>query len=951
MEDNPLDADLTSRELARHALNYHVDVASTLKEAHSHLVEDTPYDLILLDLRLPDGSGLDLLGDIRDRALPLATVVLTGSGDEEAAVAALKAGADDYLVKRGDYLTRLPLALETALNRFRAEAARTSRPLRVLYAEHNAADIDLTRRHLVRHAPHIHLEVVNTGHEVLQRFPTASPESRPCDVILLDYRLPRLDALELLKVLRQERGLDLPIVLVTGHGDEEIAIRAWRLGATDYLVKNTGYLFKLPVIVENAYHRVQLEREQNALRQSEERYRRLAENAPDVIYRYRVLPTFGFEYVSPACTAVIGYTPEEYYADPELGFKHIHPDDRSALEQSATEEALHRPVVLRWIRKDGAIIWIEQHNVPVYDDQGNLIALEGIARDITERRRAQMAEREQRVFAEALADTAKALISALNLDSVMNTILENVAHVVPHEAANIMLIEGDQARPIYWRGYRPERTQFLQEFRVSITQTPDLRQMHKTGKPFLASHTDQYPGWVSQPATEWVKSYVAAPIRSHDNVIGFLNLDSGLPGFFTEDHARRLQTFADQASVAIEHAQLYERIHHHAAELERRVEERTAELQQSEARYRAIIEDQTDMVCRYLPGGILTYVNRAYCKLFRREPEELLGTSLLTLLPDEERSRLEQLIASLNRQHPVDTIELSETTSDGHVRWFHWINRMIFDEAGNFVEYQAVGRDITQRKRAEEQLRQMLAHEMELSELKSRYVSMAAHDLRNPLAVIQTAIDIVRHYGDRLTEEQKQTRYAHIQTNIKVMLDMLNDILTIGQVESGKLTFDPAPLDVVAFCQSVSTETSQTAGAATHIVFDSRGDCSTAHLDAKLLRHILGNLLSNAIKYSSENQPVTFMMDCEPNQITFHIQDRGIGIPKEEQSRLFEAFHRASNTVQIPGTGLGLAIVQQSVELHGGTITFESEEGCGTTFTVIIPQTPLEKAREEDAGL
>jgi len=96
---------------------------------------------------------------------------------------------------------------------------------------------------------------------------------------------------------------------------------------------------------------------------------------------------------------------------------------------------------------------------------------------------------------------------------------------------------------------------------------------------------------------------------------------------------------------------------------------------------------------------------------------------------------------------------------------------------------------------------------------------------------------------------------------------------------------------------------------------------------------------------------VTFMMDCEPNQITFHIQDRGIGIPKEEQSRLFEAFHRASNTVQIPGTGLGLAIVQQSVELHGGTITFESEEGCGTTFTVIIPQTPLEKAREEDAGL
>ena len=244
----------------------------------------------------------------------------------------------------------------------------------------------------------------------------------------------------------------------------------------------------------------------------------------------------------------------------------------------------------------------------------------------------------------------------------------------------------------------------------------------------------------------------------------------------------------------------------------------------------------------------------------------------------------------------------------------------------------------------EAQLRQMLAHEIELSELKSRYVSMAAHDLRNPLAVIQNAVEIIRRYSDRLTDEQRLAEYDHIRINIKVMVEMLDDILTLGQVESGKLTFNPAPLDVVAFCQTITTTAKQASGTTQIIEFSSQGDGSTAPLDAKLLRHILGNLLSNAIKYSPEESIVTFTADCEPDQIIFRIQDHGIGIPVDEQKYLFETFRRASNARHVPGTGLGLVIVKQSVELHGGTITFESEEGHGTTFTAVIPQIPSEKS-------
>jgi signal transduction histidine kinase len=174
------------------------------------------------------------------------------------------------------------------------------------------------------------------------------------------------------------------------------------------------------------------------------------------------------------------------------------------------------------------------------------------------------------------------------------------------------------------------------------------------------------------------------------------------------------------------------------------------------------------------------------------------------------------------------------------------------------------------------------------------------------------------------------------------MVDILDDLLTLGKVESGKLSFEPAHLDLAAFCENVVAEIEQAAGTDQHIHFTINGDCSTALMDAKLLRHILGNLLSNALKYSLEARSVTFAVYCKPDHTLFRVQDQGIGIPEEDQKRLFETFHRASNAKRIPGTGLGLAIVKQSVDLHGGTITFESEEGVGTTFTVTIPSVCLE---------
>jgi len=281
IEDNPQDADLTVRYLKKHAPFIQIEVVVSQKGALELLYEQQqPCNLVLIDRNLADGDGLSLLVKLRSLNLPVAIVMVTGSGDEETVIAALKAGADDYIIKRDDYLERLPTVIEAALQHHHQQISRYNRPLRVLYAEHHPADIDLTRRHLEKNAPYITLEVVNTGQQVLEALTDANRLNRP-DVLLMDYQLPGgLNALELIKEIREVRRLAIPIVLVTGQGDEMIALQALRLGVQDYIPKTEHYLDRLPYALADAYHRARLEQEHDALRSSEERFRSLFMDSP-----------------------------------------------------------------------------------------------------------------------------------------------------------------------------------------------------------------------------------------------------------------------------------------------------------------------------------------------------------------------------------------------------------------------------------------------------------------------------------------------------------------------------------------------------------------------------------------------------------------------------------------------------------------------------------------------
>lgn len=219
---------------------------------------------------------------------------------------------------------------------------------------------------------------------------------------------------------------------------------------------------------------------------------------------------------------------------------------------------------------------------------------------------------------------------------------------------------------------------------------------------------------------------------------------------------------------------------------------------------------------------------------------------------------------------------------------------------------------------------------------QSRMISMFSHDFRNTLASVMSANSLLRDYGDRMTAERRMSGMNQIENSVRQMIHMLDDIMIVGQMETGYLKCTPEPTDLAHYLGGIVQEAELLDGGTRPIIFEGQYS-NPVKVDRKLLRQIVSNLLSNAVKYSQPGTEIRLSLQYKPEELIVEVCDHGMGIPAEDQPKLFELFQRASNVGQIPGTGLGLAIVKQATDLHGGRITFHSQVGEGTTFTIALP--------------
>ncbi|HYG21517.1 MAG TPA: ATP-binding protein [Verrucomicrobiae bacterium] len=424
-----------------------------------------------------------------------------------------------------------------------------------------------------------------------------------------------------------------------------------------------------------------------------------------------------------------------------------------------------------------------------------------------------------------------------------------------------------------------------------------------------------------------ITSMLDVPVHRAGQLYGVICHEHvGPPRHWTDMEVEAARSFAHLVALAIETDQ--------RQKMEAAVRDR-------EARYRAAIEHTpAAIVVLNAATGKFVETNDNAVRLFGLSREELLDTGPAELSPPRQADgRPSKDVARENIGAAVN----------GETRIFEWLHR---DRSGRDIPCEiriarmpaedetlviAAIMDITERKRAEAELRMALEQERELSELKTNFVNVVSHEFRTPLGVIVSSAEILEHYFERLPGEQRAGHLQDIGFAAQQMAGLMDEVLLLGRVDSGRMQCNPEPLDMAGFCRRLVDEQLSATHRKCPIQLTVEGCASQASADEALLRHVFNNLLSNAVKYSAAGSVVTFVVRREERDAVFEIQDHGIGIPASDQKRLFEAFHRGQNVGDIAGTGLGLVIAKSCVDLHSGTIAISSEPGKGTRVTVRLP--------------
>ena len=408
-----------------------------------------------------------------------------------------------------------------------------------------------------------------------------------------------------------------------------------------------------------------------------------------------------------------------------------------------------------------------------------------------------------------------------------------------------------------------------------------------------------------------------------------------------------------------------------------RLQQAERELAHSVRRFEAVFTNATIGIIVCNRAGDIVSANGLAGQQFGYPPAELLGLRIEALVPNAAGRHHQQLRESFNAHPQVRGMGhnrvLRGQRQDGtdfpvevSLSYFHLDEELYVvayvldvtakhDAAQELVaQHQRVARlnaDLEQKvadrthalmitleqleKRGQE-LTQALAAEQELGEMKSRFVSMASHEFRTPLTGVLTSAELIADYAQGPQKDKQLKHVARIRSSVKHLNDILEEFLSVGRIEAGRVEATPATLDMEVLLGETVVDVQALLKAGQRI------ECEAAcagliRLDASLLRKILVNLLSNAIKYSGENSVILVRAACQDRQLTLRVQDQGVGISEEDQQHLFERFFRARNVSTVPGTGLGLYIIAKYLELMGGTIALRSELNVGTTVTLTIP--------------
>ena len=882
LEDNKFDIDLTKIEIKKNFSDCEIDIANTINDAVQLLKANQNYDVAILDLNLPDGNGIDCLSYIRLNNLQIAVIILTGSGNEESAIAALKAGADDYLAKKEGYLKKLTNTINGVIENFKENFDKRARQLRVLYIEWNKHDVDFTIRHMKKYAPQIQIENIEIASDALKILPDSPNEPCLFDVILMDYRMPGLNALDTLKAIRKEKKLTIPIVLVTGHGSEEVAVQALKLGADEYLVKRDNYLFRLPSLLLSAYHRYELEQKQKLLRESESKYRLLAENSKDVIFILNL--DLKYTYISPSVTDLRGFeveevlqqnlsdvlTPNSYQKILQL-LEEIKPQ----LNSEHYKEVKPQVLELEMIKKDKSTVWTEVKVSLLGNEKDELIGIQGAVRDISKRKQALQELMESREEYRSFFD-----------DDLTGDFISHVNGQVINCNNAYLKILGFES--------------FLDAKNYSIIQ--------------LYFNPEKYESMLEKLKLEKKLIWFEQELIRKDGKI--INVVANIIGGFNKNG--ELETIKEYIIDDTERKMAIEELRKFS---------------------RAIEQSPVSIVITNLEGNI-EYVNPKFSEVTGYSYQESLGQNPRILKSDTTPAEVYSTLWKTLKSDKIWTGQFLNKRKDGTYFWEFASISPVKNDKGITTHFLAIKEDITEKKKYEEELIVARDQAQESNRLKSAFLATMSHELRTPLNAIIGFSDLI---NDNLPMENVIQFCKIINSSGNHLLNIIEDIFSISLLQTGQSKLFVEEFTLSDFFNSLAQyagiELNNRDKNNLKISFKSNNyDIETRiRTDKTKLFQILINYIKNAIEYTEKGE-IEIGYLIRGNDLEFYVKDTGIGIPQDKMDIIFDRFRQIDETYNRihGGVGLGLAICSEIAKLLKGEIRAESVERKGSTFYFLL---------------
>lgn len=525
-------------------------------------------------------------------------------------------------------------------------------------------------------------------------------------------------------------------------------------------------------------------------------------------------------------------------------------------------------------------------------------------------------ENRQYDLAESLHEVATILNSNLDQQTLLDKIFEQLDRLVDHDGGALFLQEGTDL--LLCAGIGQAAKAHLGERIPLNSLNPTAQVFNKQRLLFLREA--ETAAWLNWPEDDTIYMWIGAPLFANQQVIGVLTIDSFRQEAFSQEDARILQTFANHAAIAIQNARLFKA------------------LQTSEARYRAMIQDQTDLICRFLPDGRLTFVNDTYCRYFGQERQSLIGRTSDDLIYEEDRMTLNVDWTEPPITDQVIVTEHRVIAADGEVRWVQWHTRALLDDQGKLIEYQAVGRDTTQQKLMAKQLSR--AQKLEAF---SHLAAGIAHHFNNMLTTILGFVDLSL---EALPDDHQAAHDLHIVKRTANRAAILTHQLLIF---TRRQQIQPKVTDLNDFITYLAPLFRQMLPQTIELTVSLAPGLKEVELDTDQIEQLLINLVLNARDAMPDGGKLTITttnicLDQEqkhPDQVPsgdyvqLLVEDTGIGMTETVQSRIFEPFFTTKAIGQ--GTGLGLSTCFGIVEQHAGHIVVDSAPNQGSRFYIYLP--------------